>query len=866
MRLTSFVVWRSWASNRLRTALSVLGVALGVAIVVAIHTMDHNTIRSRLLERQADFGVVDLELVPLEAGRDPTAVRQRLAALPAVRDVGLLHPGLVSVGQGEAIAGTAQIYGLSPLPATAFGHYRIDEGQDLRDLDGDAQVLIGRELADAFRLRVGDRLRLQRPLATPRAACQGGRRVVVAESNEAAPAPVEVTVKGVLARDRLGRRNLGFVVVASYALAHRLAPNERSLFQINRHPGTNVDALRQELSHDFQVLDNRSALLGESADERAFRNGVKVLGCLALVLGMFVVFQTLSQSLVERLKQIGLLRCLGTSRREVAWIFLLDALATAVLGALLGIVLGLLLAFVLQNLHVSTLGVGKRVSTFEVPVAPIAWTAALGVLFTLAGAGFPLFKARNVSPLMVLHARGLDEEGESGGSYVLRGVNTFLFFMLVLVLPAAYLAMTPLLSQEGRETLLVLGQLGAMLLLFGGVLLIAPGVVRRVGVALLWPLRRFWRLPTFLTEKALRRSSGRFAASVCGLAVVLLALVSLKHITYALRGEVAAFGAVTMRDRLFLRCDAGPITVADANKLESVAKVTRVEVLEGRAQQAPYELSGYDVAQLVRAGGVFASDPERAQAYAGSRSVIVSKRLAHLRQLAPGDALAVLTDEGPKPYTVLAVSDTAGFFPDERAWAIAAPRWLRQDFCVEARCVDRIVLELEPYTNTDTVLAAARQIVPQATWAKPGEWLVGYHTRDVTRDFFLFDVLLGLILLLAGIGLVNAMTIAAMGRTREIGVLRALGMRRRALRQTYLLEGVLVALLATFIVWLAGVPLGSMVVAGLNRVAGLEAPVVVPWNWFAVVPAIALGIGVLAAVLPSLRALRESPAESVRYE
>ena len=98
MRLTSFVVWRSWASNPLRTALSVLGVALGVAIVVAIHVMDHNTIRSRLQERQADFGAVDLELVPLDAAREPTAVRDGLAALPAVRDVGLLHPGLVSFG------------------------------------------------------------------------------------------------------------------------------------------------------------------------------------------------------------------------------------------------------------------------------------------------------------------------------------------------------------------------------------------------------------------------------------------------------------------------------------------------------------------------------------------------------------------------------------------------------------------------------------------------------------------------------------------------------------------------------------------------------------------------------------------------
>ncbi|MEZ5965138.1 MAG: ABC transporter permease [Planctomycetota bacterium] len=840
-----------------------LGVALGVAIVVAIHVMDHNTIRSRLLERQVDFGSVDLELVPLDASRDPTEVRRTLQAMTAVRDVGILHAGLVAVGQGDAVAATAQIYGLSPLPASAFGHYRVDVGVDLQDLDGDGSVLVGRDLADALHLSVGSTLRLRRPQATPHAACQGGRRVAVQDSDAPAPPPADVTVKGVLARERLGRRNLGFVVVSSFPLARRLVPTERSMFQLNRHSGSNVDSLRQELSQAFQVLDDRSALLGESADERAFRNGVKVLGCLALVLGMFVVFQTLSQSLVERLKQIGLLRCLGTSRRAVASIFLIDALATALLGALLGVFLGLGLAYLLQSLHVSTLGVGKRVDTFEIPLVPILWTAALGVLFTLAGAGFPLFKARNVSPLLVLHARGLGED--SGGAYVLRGVNTFLFVMLVLVLPGAYLAMTPLLSEEGRETLLVLGQLGAMLLLFGGVLLVAPGVVRRVGTLLLWPARAVLRLPSFLTQKALERSSGRFAASVCGLAVVLLALVALKHITYSLRGEVAAFGAVTMRDRLFLRCEQ-PITVARAAELGHIEHVLGVDAFEGRARQAPYELSGLDLGRLLQPGRPLVGAPGKAQAYEATRSVVVSERLADLRGLHPGDALSVLTDEGPKPYTVLAVSDAAGFFPDERAWAVAAPRWLRQDFCVEDRCVDRIALEMEPGADSGVVLAAVRQVLPQATWAKTGDWLVNYHTRDVTRDFFLFDVLLALILLLAGLGLVNAMTIAAMGRAREIGVLRALGMRRRALLQTYLLEGLLVGVLSTGIAWLAGLPLGAMVVAGLNRVAGLEAPVVVPWFWFALVPALALTIGVFAALLPASRVLRESPAESVRYE
>ncbi len=78
MRLTSFIVWRSWASNRLRTGLSILGIALGVAVVTSIHVIDHNTIQSRLRELRPDFGRVDFELLPSDPGREVAVVRETL--------------------------------------------------------------------------------------------------------------------------------------------------------------------------------------------------------------------------------------------------------------------------------------------------------------------------------------------------------------------------------------------------------------------------------------------------------------------------------------------------------------------------------------------------------------------------------------------------------------------------------------------------------------------------------------------------------------------------------------------------------------------------------------------------------------------
>lgn len=862
MRLTSFVVWKSWASNRLRTLLSVLGIALGVAVPVAIHVVDHDTIESRLRAAPGRFGRADFEVRPLarEDGEDPVAVRRRLAGIAGVAGVSLLQEAVATLAvEGKSTPEElVTVYGLAPLPGSAFGHYRVAEGADLENLDY-ARVLVAPELAADLGLRPGAKVRLERPAVAPITICRGGRREVVR-----APAQrfaVEVEVKGVLAHERLARRELGRVVVAPFGLATRLARRGRPVYRIHRRPGADPDRLRRELAAEFVVLDERMALLGERADERAFRNGVKVLGCLALVLGMFVVFQTLSFSLVERLQQIGLLRCLGASRGSVASIFLLDAVLLAVLGAGFGIGLGLGLAWLLQALGFSTLGAGKDVDVFAVPWRPVLWTAALGVAFTLAGAAFPLVKARNVPPLDVLRPRGLDTEGT--GAWLLRGVNGFLFVMLVVALPLGYLAMTPLVSEQGRETLVVLAQLGAMVLLFGGVLLVSPGLVRGLGGFLLRP----WRgrgLAAFLVDKALRRGPGRFAAAVCGLAVVLLAMVGLESLTHALRGEALRFGATAMERRLFVRC--APVSAAEAARaVAGLEGVEAVEIFEGSVE-APFVVRGLRPEALARPGGPLAGRPELQDRYRAVRSLVVSSRLARMRGLRAGAAVALATDEGAVAYTVLAVSDAAGFFPDERVWAVAAPSWLRRDFCVDDRSVDHLGLKLAAGSSWPAVLEAVGRRLPGVTWAKWGPDIVAYHLRDIRRDFTFFEVLLALILAVAALGLVNGMTIAALGRARELGVLRALGVGRRQLRALFVLEGLLVAALAALLTLALGLPLGRVLVSGLERVAGLDAPFVPPLVPLLLVAPLALLTGGLAAIVPAARIAHLDPTEAVRYE
>ncbi len=859
MRLLIFLVARSWRHHGLRTVLTVLGIALGVAIVTAIHVMDHNTIRSQMIAAEGIGGEgVDFELVPRSPGIDASSTREELLAIDGVAAAAILQESPVELVVAERPVGVVTMVGIGPLPAPAFDYYTVAEGRDLRGLDGEGAVLIGAELAHTLGVRPGDTLTLRPAVGEPRRRCIDGR--LVADDGDTVPAvePLDVEVAGTLAPHHLGRRQDGRVVIVPWAIARRLAPRGLPTFHVAARYGADRDQLRSALEkHEFVVHDDSAALLGESADERAFRNGVKVLGGLALVLGMFVVFQTLSQSLVERMRQIGLLRSLGASGATVASVFLVDAFALAIAGVAVGLLLGLLLAFVLQQLHFSSLGMLKHWEFHELPARPLLWTAALGILFTLSGAAFPLWRARKLSALRVLHARGLGADTHD----VLRGVNRFLFALLAIVLPIGYLAMTTILSANQRETQLVLLQIGGLILVFGAVLLLAPGLVRVLGRAVVFPLQPFLRLPTFLVRKTLQRQTGRVAASVCGLAIVLVAGIALESLTSALHADARAFGRRAMPNTLFMRGD--PTDARTAQALVDVTGVRSVEAMVGPVR-APFNVSGLDLATLTRSGEPLADDPVAARRYTNERTLVVSERLARLQRLHIGDVVPLITDGGAVDYSVIAIDDRAGYFPDDRVFALADPRWLAKDFCRDH--VERVILRLDPGADTETVRAAVRRRRPDFAWSKSGDGIVAYLLRDTTRDFRLFQILLVLILVLGGVGLVNSMTISALGRVREIGVLRALGTSRRQLRQALLVEGLLTGGLAALVAVVLGVPLGRLIVHGMNQVAGVSAPYVVPWHAIIAAPIAALVVGVFAALVPGSRIARIEPARAVRFE
>ncbi len=861
MRLASFLVWKNWRSSPLRILLTWFGVALGVAVVVSIQVLDHNTILSQLERKRGDFGRVDLEARPLDPRADLDILKRRLEARPDLARVGLIVRAEVEIRREGNRSFRAALYGLEPPGGEVFGHYRLARGKDLSPLDPPDRVLVSPLLARTFGLEVGSTLTLSALSRARQAPCVHGKRILSGgKEKKAAPlSSRKVTVQGILEPFRLARRDGGLVLVGPFSLARGLARPFLPRFQLKRAPGVDPDELIASLEKDFLVEEERAALIGEGADERAFRNGVRVMGGLALVLGMFVIFHTLSHALAEKIRSLGILRALGATTGQVVRAYLLDAFLLALLGSATGTGLGILLAWSLGKLRITTLGLGKAVTTFEVPWSPLLAVAGMGVFFTLLGASFPLFKIRRLTVQRILYVRDLAPPAD-----LMRGVNLFLFVTLVLALPLAWIAMTPLLTGEGKGAGWVLLEAAALVVVSFSLFLLAPGLVRTLGKPVTALAAPFFPLPAFLARKNLLRSPGRLATAVCGLTLVALAGIGIRSITGALKGEIRDFAALGLRGRLFLRCR--PLKEDAWKVLRETPGVASVLPLQARVG-LPFLVVGTDPKELAQPGGPLQGRPDLVRAMEEERGILVSGRLSNLRGIRPGWTLSVPTGAGTVRYKVLMVTDRAGFFPDERAFALADRKWLHWDFCLDVSRSDRFGIRLLPGADPEKVEKELRKRLEGKTtilWIRRGEEVEKAHLADVDRDFLFFDILLALLLVLAGLGQVNLLTLTALARSREIGILRALGMTRREYLGVLLVEASLVGWMAALLTILAGIPLSWILVQGLREVSGLPVPYRPDLPAFLAVAALAFLVSLLSAFLPAFRATGRPPAEAVR--
>jgi putative ABC transport system permease protein len=800
--------------------------------VVGIFTLDHNTLIVRSQSDDPDWQA-EIEVSPSAAVTDPRAA---LAKVQGVADISaafqtqaLLRTGKMQGRNGRRV----HLIAMEPENAAQVATFLLTEGSNLTPHASEPQVLIGARIADENHVVVGDSLTLQPPRRIPAQDCVNGEWVTKEQQTRIEPEVRSFKVVGVLGREGIGRKAGGEVVVIDYAQGEQLYAGSHfeTRYWLKKDPATNLERLEANLGEAWSYALKRSVIIGEAADERAFRNGVRFAGLLALVLGLYVIFHTLSMSLVERVREVGVLHALGATRAQIGRVFFTEAVIIAGFGGAFGLAGGVALALGLLFEGVTTVGMGvylsheKILDVFRVPWPIVGPLVATGVALALLGSIYPLIKVRRTDAIAAL--RGHEDAQAHGAA---RGFQIFAALLLALVLPAVYFGVVPVIGESQAELVGVLMLGLGVISLFIALPLIVPALIAFVCVRIARPFERAWPLAGKLSARAMQRGPTRVAGAVAGIALVTAGYVGLRGMTRSLEAEIDVWSGEAFRDKVYVRSMEPTNFDAMAAKLHEYPSVIGVEPDEARTY-APFLLIGVREDELANYGPC-KDHPELIAALRDGRGAIVSKRLSQQQSYNVGSLIHVQTSGGRvESFPVVAISDAYGYFPhpDERLYGVVSDRYMKSIFCIDTSVASAIGVrfaEGTPQSEAETIVRTALDIGahPGAGTLETGDHLYDYISTDIERDFLLFRIIIALTVALAGLGVLNGQLLAALERAKELGVLKALGMSRAQVAGHVLLESAVVGVLGGLLGCALGSALIPVIVQALRVISGLALP------------------------------------------
>ncbi|WP_367125206.1 ABC transporter permease [Streptomyces phytohabitans] len=583
---------------------------------------------------------------------------------------------------------------------------------------------------------------------------------------------------------------------------------------------------------------------------------------IALLVGVFLIVNTFSMLVAQRTREIGLMRALGSSRKQVNRSVLIEALLLGVVGSLLGVGAGVALAVGLMELMGS---MGMNLNTSELTVKPATPVigVVLGVVVTVLAAYLPARRAGKVSPMAALRDAGTPADGRAG---LVRGV-------LGGLLTAGGLAGLLAASQADKATsgsmMLALGVLLSLL----GFVMIGPllaGVVVRVLSMVV--LRLFGSVGRLAERNALRnprRTGATGAALMIGLALVAcLSVVGSSMVASATDELDKSVGA-----DYILQSDTGaPITPAAAEKMRQsphLEHVSEYKIIDASLTTADGRRT--EAKDVTAASPTYADDlrvetveGELSAAY-GANAMSVDEDFAKKYDLSVGDELSVAFKDGRTARLTLRAVTSSETSIDNGAYYMSlatAKRYVPESAMplndiMFGKAVDG--QEKEAYAALKSGLESYPQykVRDQADFKQSLQDQVGQLLNMVYG-------LLALAIIVAVLGVVNTLALSVVERTREIGLMRAIGLSRRQLRRMIRLESVVIALFGA----LLGLGLGMGWGATAQKLLALEGLKVleIPWPTILMVFVGSAFVGLVAALVPAFRAGRMNVLNAIATE
>ncbi len=849
--MTSLGLKSLWA-RKVRALGTTFAVVLGVAFVAGSYILT-DTIFAAFDEifseslKGTSVVVSAKNPVEQESGEIPTisaALLPPIERTPGVEKASgaIFTPGAFFDSEGDEIGGKLNIKFISSTLPDPLESLTYVDGHPPR---GPTEASIDKAAADESDLALGDRIKL-----VGQTSARGFRLVGFTQLGNASFGGTSIAQVTLPVAQAINHKRGRFDQI-SIAAADGVAPTALKR-RIERVMPSSVRVETGKENADRGSEEIRDGL-------GFFQTFLLVFGFIAVFVGSFLIFNTFSITVAQRISEFGMLRTLGASRPQILTTVMVEALAIGLLGAVIGIGGGFLVAAALKALF-ETFGIDLPTTDLVLESRTVVVSLLVGVIVTLVSSLIPALRSTRVPPIAALHAF----------TPVPTRRRRVLYAVLSILLALVGLGM--LLAGLFGD-----GDAGARAGLMGGgavvivlaVSFFSPHLVRPLAAIAGWPLERLRRLLGRLARENAQRNPGRTAVTAAALMIGLALVAFVTVFAAGLKSSVAqvvdenfAGGLVIQNTNGFSPIpDGAAVAARQVPGVETVATVRSAQAkLLGAGTTTRISAPTRDIGEALNiewtAGG-----PGDLRRLADGEA-IVSDSFASDHGLARGDGFRLLTQTGSRPrFRVTGEFDSKlGALGSILVTQAVMARDLAQtqdsiDFVTTAPDADAAKVQALLSKGVEVAFPTAEVLNQQE--------LKDQREDQINTLISLFYALLAFAVIISLFGVANTLALSIHERRRELGMLRAIGMSRRQVRTMIRYEAVITALIGAILGMVLGLIFAALIAQPLKD-EGFTLSY--PLGSLALLLVFAAFAGVVAAIAPARRASRLDVLESLQYE
>jgi len=851
MMLLKLLSWPYVLKHKLRTLLTVAGIALGVVIFVGMRTANDSVLYGFQQTVDRISGKAQLQISAGEAGF-PEQVLERVQA---IREVAVAVPVIeASVNTGRPGQGNLLILGVDMTGDRSLRQYEFEEGDEaviddpLVFLAQPDSIMVTREFAARNQLKTSSKLTLE---------TMEGKK--------------SFTVRGIMSSGGLASAFGGNLAVMDIYAAQHVFGRGRSFDRIDLTLQPNVSVERagelisRALGPGFQVEPPSSRGKQFESIARLFSLGATLNSLFALLIGLFIIYNTFFIAVAQRRSEIGILRSLGAPRGLIRRLFLLESALFGLAGSVMGILFGLLMARGMAGYLSSYLGeiygVAQRTEQIAADPKLLALSLLTGVFTSMLAAWIPARNASEIDPVQALHKGGFESfTPRESRMRTMAGWACAILALLLLSLSGS----TGFRLYTGYTALVV------------AAVLWTPAFVRWI-VRLLRPvLRGLLPVEGALAADSLIQSPRRTSATVAAVMLALALVIALGGVAKASYSSILDWMTAALNPDLFVaaseqiadRSFRFPAHIGDEmRRMDFVDEVQMVRTARVLFRGTPVMLIATDIESLASRvqPKIVAGDPVRMYSEtAAGRGVIVADNLAAMQRLRLGDTFELPTPAGLIKLPIVGItidySDQQGAFLMDRSLYV-------RSFQDDSVNIFRVYLRKGVAPGEAKQRILDRFGATTRLFVMTNDQVRSYILKVTGQWFGLTYMQIFVAVLVAILGIVNCLTVSITDRRRELGILQAVGGLRRQVRRAVWMEALTIGLVSL----LLGLALGAIVLSyylGVIRedFAGIRLDYQYPAVIALWIVPIMLAAAWISALGPAESAVRASLVEALEYE